>query len=107
MSGFAEVIVEFLPTCEGGRSSPVFLGKGALPGYMPHFVVHGGDNEYLGVQFVDGPDELVSPGGSATATVRFMYEPRVNYCSLIKGAAFDIREGGRTVGSGRVVARIS
>ena len=105
MPGFAEVLVEFTPTDQGGRHLPVLLGEDNTPHYMPHFVVHGGDGTYLGVEFVDGPDDPVMPGGRTYATVRFMYEPDVSYESLIEGATFDIREGGRTVGSGRVTRR--
>src|SRR5262249_38908043 len=102
MSGFAEVFVEFAPTSHGGRFSPVWLGKDAVHHYRPHFVVHEGDGAYLGVEFVDGPDDPINPGDRTSATVRFMYEPEVSYEALVEGATFDIREGGRTVGSGRI-----
>lgn len=102
MSGFAEVFVEFTLTSEGGRDSPICLGEDAAPHYMPHLVVHNGDGTYLGVEFVDGPEEPVFPGSGTYATVRFIYEPEVSYSALVEGATFDIREGGRTVGSGRV-----
>jgi translation elongation factor EF-Tu-like GTPase len=102
MSGFAEVLVEFTLTSQGGRESPISLGEDASPHYMPHFVVHNGDGTYLGVEFVDGPEEPVLPGGCTYATVRFIYEPEVSYSALVEGASFDIREGDRTVGSGRV-----
>jgi hypothetical protein len=102
MSGLAEVLVEFIPTSQGGRRTPVSLGEDFEPHYMPHFVVHGGDGTYLGVEFIDGPDRPINPGESTYATVRFMYEPDVSYDALVEGATFDIREGGCTVGSGRV-----
>jgi translation elongation factor EF-Tu-like GTPase len=105
MPGFAEVVVEFTPTSQGGRRSPVALGGDATPLYMPHLVVHNGDGTYLGVEFVDGPDYLIEPGDKTYATVRFMYEPEISYDALVEGATFDIREGGRTVGSGRVTRR--
>jgi translation elongation factor EF-Tu-like GTPase len=105
MPGFAEVFIEFTPTSEGGRCSPVSLGEDAAPHYTPHIVVHGGDGTYLGIEFVDGPDHPVKPGDKTYATVMFMYEPKVSYDALVVGATFDIREGGRTVGWGRVTRR--
>lgn len=105
MSSFAEVFVEFTPSSERGRHSPIRLGEDAASHYMPHFVVHDGDGKYLGVEFVDGPDDPINPGDRTYATVRFMYEPEVSYEALVEGATFDIREGGRTVGSGRVTRR--
>ncbi len=81
------------------------MGEDAAPHYMPHFVVHEDDGTYLGVEFVDGPDHPINPGDRTYATVRFMYEPDVSYQALVEGATFDIREGGRTGGSGRVTRR--
>lgn len=59
----------------------------------------------LGVQFVDGPDKVVQPGGSTYATVRFVYEPDVCYDALVVGAQFEVLEGSRVVGMGRVTRR--
>ena len=105
MTGFAEILVEFLPTEKGGRRTPICLSTDTAVHYRPHFRVHGGDGEYLGVEFVDGPDDLVSPGGSTHATVRFMYEPKVCYDALVVGAQFDVMEGSLVVGTGRVTRR--
>jgi translation elongation factor EF-Tu-like GTPase len=105
MPGFAEVYVEFKPTDEGGRRSPVWLNEGAEGRYMPHLCVHGGDGEYLGVEFVDGPDRMIAPGEGTYATVRFMYEPQVSYDALAVGVSFAVCEGGRVVGSGRITRR--
>lgn len=105
MAGFAEVFVEFLPTDQGGRKTPVWLSEDAPGPYRPHVRMRGGDQTYLGVEFVDGPDEPISPGGKSYATVRFMYEARISYEALVVGAEFDICEGGRVVGSGRVTRR--
>jgi translation elongation factor EF-Tu-like GTPase len=102
MAGFAEVEVEFLSTENGGRQSPVWLGEDTEPRYRPHLVVKGGDGEYLGVEFVDGPDEPISPGRRCFATVRFVYEPRVNCSALKVGAEFEVREGPKVIGVGRV-----
>ena len=97
---YAEVWVEFLPLEDGGRSNPVGLND---LGYRPHLRVGGG--EYLGVEFVDGPEHPIKPGESAFATVRFAYSPQVDYSALVQGAQFEVLEGGRTVGRGHVVRR--
>jgi hypothetical protein len=59
----------------------------------------------LGVEFVDGPNEPVQPGNSTYATAKFLFDPDVSYDALVVGAQFDILEGGRVVGSGRVTRR--
>jgi translation elongation factor EF-Tu-like GTPase len=105
MTGFAEVLIELLPTDKGGRRTPICLSTDTPTHYRPHFRVRGGDGEVLGVEFVDGPDEPLAPGGSTYATVRFVYEPEVCYDALALGAEFDILEGGRVVGVGRVSRR--
>jgi hypothetical protein len=97
---YAEVWVEFLSAAAGGRQSAVFLNEGH---YRPHLRVAGG--EYLGVVFVDGPDEPIQPGGSTFATVCFVYEPAVNYDALAEGALFEVLEGKSLVGTGRVTRR--
>ena len=102
MPGFVEVFVEFLPADRGGRSTPVALGEDATPRYLPHFKVHDGDGTYLGVEFVDGPDDPIKPGEGTFATVRLMYEQKVSYEALVDGARFEVCEGGRVVGHGRV-----
>jgi translation elongation factor EF-Tu-like GTPase len=105
MAGFAEVLIEFLSTEKGGRRTPICLSTDSPAHYRPHFRVRGGDGEYLGVEFVDGPDDPVSPGGSTYATVRFVYEPDVCYDALVVGAQFEVMEGSRVVGTGRVTRR--
>ena len=105
MAGFAEVMIEFLPTEKSGRSTAVCLSADSPIHYRPHFRVRDGDGEYLGVEFVDGPDGLVLPGVSTYATVRFVYEPNVCYDALVVGAEFEVMEGGRVVGTGQVTHR--
>lgn len=102
MTGFAEIFIELLPTEKGGRRTPIFLSTDSPAHYLPHLRVLDGNGEYVGVKFVDGPDEPVHPGERAYATVRFMYEPEVSYDELRLGAEFEILEGGRVVGVGRV-----
>jgi translation elongation factor EF-Tu-like GTPase len=105
MAGFAEVLIQFLSTEKGGRRTPVCLSTDSQAHYRPHFRVRDGNGEYLGVEFVDGPDDLVSPGGSTYATVRFVYEPEVCYDALVVGAQFEVMEGARVVGTGQVTRR--
>jgi translation elongation factor EF-Tu-like GTPase len=105
MAGFAEVLIEFLPKEKGGRRTPICLGTDASGRYRPHFRVRDGDGAMLGVEFVDGPDDPVLPGGSAYATVRFVYEPEVCYDALVVGAQFEVLEGSRVVAVGQVTRR--
>jgi hypothetical protein len=105
MAGFAEVLVEFMPTEKGGRRTPICLSTSGLGHYRPHFRVHYGDGTMLGVEFIDGPDEPIQPGGRAFGTVRFVYEPAVSYDALVVGAGFDVLEGNRIVAIGRVTRR--
>ena len=105
MAGFAEVLIEFLPAEKGGRRVPICLSTDSSDHYRPHFRVRDGDGEYLGVEFVDGPDEPVPPGGSTYATVRFMHEPTVSYDALVVGAQFEVMEGASVVATGQVTRR--
>ena len=57
----------------------------------------------LGVKFVSGPAKPVAPGEAANATALFVFEPGVSYDDLAEGATFEIIEGIRVVGRGRVV----
>lgn len=103
METSAEVFVDFLSTDEGGRRTAIHLGENAPAPYRPHFRVRSGDGAYLAVEFVDGPNEPILPSNSIYATVRFIAE--VSYAALVADAVFDICEGGRVVGSGRVTRR--
>jgi hypothetical protein len=105
MTGFAEVLIEFLPTEKGGRRTPICLSTDSPGPYRPHFRVCDGDGESLGVEFVDGPDDPIAPGGSTSATVRFVDEPQVCYDALVVGAQFEVIEGSRVVGTGQVTRR--
>ena len=96
---YAEVLIQFLLPEVGGRTAPVFLQST----YRPHFRI--GDSEYLGVQFVDGPDNPIHPGSSSHATVKFVYSPGVNYDALQVGVQFQVLEGSSIVGIGRVTRR--
>jgi hypothetical protein len=105
MAGYAELLLEFLPTEQGGRQSPISLSEEAISPYRPHLRVVDGDGTMLGVEFVDGPDEPVSPGTKSYATVRFLFEPDVCYDALVVGARLELLEGSRTVAIGTVTRR--
>ena len=100
---FAEIEVGWLSQDDGGRSLP--LRMTGRPAYSPHLRV-GPTGESLGVAFVDGNPEVVSPGERGIATVLLMYE-RVNYAALAPGAEFEVLEGPNVVGRGRVLRRFT
>jgi elongation factor Tu len=82
--------VYLLPAAEGGRRTEVRTG------YRPQFFVRTAD--VVGVLDV-GPDGVAAPGDRVTVTVE-LGKP----VALEPGLGFAIREGGRTVGAGTVVA---
>ena len=102
---WAEVLIELLPPERGGRVVPLDLSNDCPGQYRPHLRVIGGSGGMLGVAFMDGPDDPVSPGGRAYATVKFLYEPNVSYAELVEGVRFEILEGPRVVGIGDIVRR--
>jgi hypothetical protein len=72
------------------------------PGYMPHLVVKG-DVEYLGIRLLKAYDdaELNRP---ARWSLHLLYYPQVDYSKLKEGIQFDVREGPRVVGEGRIIS---
>ena len=85
---------------EGGRHSPF------SENYRPHLVAAGSE-DYLAVTVVNLPeDRAVAPGSSAYIEFDLDYHPRVDYSALAVGSSFEIREGGRVVGTGEVTAMI-
>ncbi len=102
---WAEVTIELLPAGRGGRQQPLNLCNDNPGQYRPHFRVIGGSGELLGVAFMDGPDDPVLPGEQTFATVQFLYAPAVSYGELLEGAQFEILEGPKVVGQGRITRR--
>lgn len=47
MAGFAEISVEFLPTEQGGRRTPICLSTDNTSHYRPHLRVRDGDEAYF------------------------------------------------------------
>ena len=83
----AEVYV--LKKDEGGRHKPFFTG------YQPQFFIRTA-NVTGGVTLPEGT-EMVMPGDNTTLAVEL-----ITPCVIEKGLKFALREGGRTVGAGRV-----
>lgn len=91
-----EAQIYVLTQAEGGRKTPFF------PGYKPQFYfrttdVTGGITE---LRAADGSKaEMCVPGDNVSVTVELLPEMPV---AMDDGLRFAIREGGKTVGSGRV-----
>ena len=75
---------------EGGRHTPFFTG------YRPQFYFR--TTDVTGVVTLPEGTEMVMPGDNTTMKVD-MIQP----IAMEEGLRFAIREGGRTVGAGRVV----
>ena len=102
---WAEMLIELFPREKGGRDAPLDLSNDRPGQYRPHLRVVGGSGEILGVAFMDGPDDPISPGRKAYATVKLLYEPDVSYAELVEGARFEILEGPRVIGIGEIIRR--
>jgi hypothetical protein len=105
MNAWAEVQIELYPPESGGRQTPLDLCNDHPGRYRPHFRLLSHPSELLGVEFMDGPDDPVMPGKSTFATVRFLYEPAVSYAGLTVGTEFEIVEGPRAIGRGKITRR--
>jgi len=108
MKPYLDVSVEFLSKSKDFKARNFYLNGGNSygRGYSPHFRVIG-DSEYLGVEFIEGPDRLVEQGELVNAKVLLMYYPNVSYEKLIKGQKFEILEGAIVVGTGYVVSEMN
>jgi hypothetical protein len=94
----ATVYAQFISAEAGGRSLPTYVKEP----YRPHFRV--GNGEYLGIEFIDAPEEPIPSGVGVNAKVRFIYSPQVNYEALCVGVQFVVLEGVHIVGVGRVIS---
>ncbi len=84
-----EATVYVLTKEEGGRHSPFFEG------YRPQFYFR--TTDVTGVVTLAEGTQMVMPGDNTTMTVEL-----INPIAMEEGLRFAIREGGRTVGAGRV-----
>lgn len=96
MSNLREIsaTVHFLGPEEGGRGTPIFSG------YRPAF--------YFGDKQTDGAIDLIwgeeaSPGEEHRVIVKLLHPEQLDD-ALEVGAAFEVKEGQRSVGLGRVVS---
>ncbi len=90
--------VTFASQAQGGRARTPSL-KGGW--YRPHLVIPPGE-EMLGVVFVEGPEMAACAGQPIVVVAKLAY-PGVSYGALLPGVKFQIQEGARTVGQGRVI----
>jgi hypothetical protein len=102
---YCKIWIELLPVDEGGRRTPLDLSSEWPVAYRPQLRVRGGDGRLLDVEFVAGPSEPVHPGSGAHATVRLPAERDPSHAALVTGAEFDVLEGPRIIGHGRVTSR--
>jgi len=58
----------------------------------------------IDVEFVAGPSEPITPGAGAHATIRLANPGRL-HSELVAGVEFDVLEGPRLIGYGRVTSR--
>ncbi|MGH9010394.1 MAG: elongation factor Tu, partial [Acidimicrobiia bacterium] len=75
---------------EGGRHTPFFNN------YRPQFYFR--TTDITGACDLPGGTEMVMPGDNTEMTVEL-----INPIAMEEGLRFAIREGGRTVGAGRVI----
>lgn len=101
---YAKIWIELLPVDEGGRRTPLDLSSEWPVAYRPQLRVRGGNGRLLDVEFVAGPSDPVHPGSSAYATVRFPPASSASHAELVAGAEFDVLEGPRLIGRGRVAS---
>jgi elongation factor Tu len=87
VAGRAEVLT--LSAKEGGRHTPFGTG------YRPQFYIR--TTDVTGVVELPEGTEMVMPGDNTEMTVKL-----IQPIALEEGQRFAIREGGRTVGAGRV-----
>jgi elongation factor Tu len=86
-----EAQVYVLTKEEGGRHNPFF------PGYRPQFYFR--TTDVTGTVMLPEGTQMVMPGDNTEMTVEL-----INPIAMDEGLRFAIREGGRTVGAGRVTS---
>ena len=109
------VDITMLDATEGGRQRGISIDDAT--NYMPHLAIDDRSNRVartdesnvslehcMGVLF----RPAISISDVATGSGRYpltpMYYPRVDYSTLVAGATFTVREGGRIVGHGVVIS---
>lgn len=103
---YVKIWLELLSLDEGGRRTPLDLSSEWPVAYRPQIRVRGGHGGLVDVEFVAGPSEPIVPGGAgAHATIRLPKNNGTSHTELVAGAEFDVLEGPRLIGRGRVVSR--
>ena len=102
---YVKIWIELLPVDEGGRRTPLDLSSEWPVAYCPQLRVRGGQGRLLDVEFVAGPTEPIAPGSGASATIRLPHNNGASHAELVTGAEFDVLEGPRLIGYGRVMSR--
>jgi hypothetical protein len=95
----AEVEIDILPGEGGGPTRTI-----QLRGFSPYFRAKSG--QIYGVQFLEDSGETVESGEGCTAIAQLMYGPGMSFDDLPEGATFEILEGTKFLGRGRVVRYI-
>lgn len=101
---YVKVWIELLPVDEGGRRTPLDLSSEWPVAYRPQLRVRGGHGKLLDCQFVVGPSQPIEPGTGGPVTIR-LSENGNGDGALVVGAEFDVVEGPRVIGHGRVTSR--
>lgn len=96
-----EGVVVLVPTECGGRS------RGVHTGYRGQFHLHGDLQDLADVlwTFLPGERELV-PGETSCCLIEF-FRPELHTHRIEEGDQFEIREGRRVVGVGRIVKSLA
>ena len=104
-SRYLRIWIDLTATEDGGRTTPLDLSSEWPVVYQPRLRVRGGCGALLPVEFVAGPPDPVRPGSGAFATIRLPDPPDSAHGELAADVEFDLIEGARIVGHGRVVGR--
>ena len=103
---YVKVWIQLLPVDEGGRRTPLDLSSEWPVAYRPQLRVRGGHGRLLDCEFVAGPSDPIEPGGpGAHATIRLPLGNGTSHAELVTGAEFDVLEGPRLIGYGKVTSR--
>ena len=102
---YLKVWLELLPEDEGGRRTPLDLSSEWPVPYTPQLRVPTGSGRLIDVECVAGPSEPIAPGAGAPATIRLPLPNGTMHDELVVGAEFEIWEGPRLIGRGRVTSR--
>lgn len=102
---YAKVWIELLRVDEGGRRIPLDLSSEWPVPYRPQLRIHGGSGTLFDVEFVAGPTDPIAPGEGCHATIRLPADNGTVRVELAPGTEFDVVEGHRVIGRGRVTGR--